>query len=68
MINHTHILDLFLNSPRDVEYSQQLQEFIANALMLGWKQMLQDTFPDKRFVFTLRYGYGVEISFHQAAA
>jgi hypothetical protein len=68
MINHVHIWDLFLNSPKDVEYPEHLYEFLASALMLGWKQALQDTFPDKHFIFTVRHGYSVEISFHQAGA
>ena len=66
MLNHVHISDLFLNSPRDVTYSEALLEFLAHALMFGWKQALQDKYPDKHFIFTLRHGYGPEISFHQA--
>jgi hypothetical protein len=66
MVNHTHIRDLFLNPPKDVENSDQLSEYLAGALMFGWKQVLQASFPDKRFVFTLGHSYGPEISFHQA--
>jgi hypothetical protein len=66
MLNHVHICDLFPNCPKDVEYSEQLYEFLAHALMVGWKSALGEAFPDRRFVFTLRHGYGPEISFHQA--
>jgi hypothetical protein len=63
VMNHVHISDLFLNPSRDVEYSEALFEFLAHALMRGWKSALRDAFPDKHFVFTLRHGS--EISFHQ---
>jgi len=66
MLNHRHIKDLFLNPPKDVEYPDRLYEYLADALMFGWKQALQSAYPDKRFVFTLRHGYGPEVSFHQA--
>jgi hypothetical protein len=68
MINHVHVWDLFLMSPKDVEYAHELYEFLAGALMRGWKSALQHAFPDKHFVFTLRHGYGPEVSFHQAEA
>jgi hypothetical protein len=66
MLNHTHINDLFLNPPKDVEYPDRLYEYLADALMFGWKHALQSAYPDKRFVFTLRHGYRPEVSFHQA--
>jgi hypothetical protein len=66
MMNHIHISDLFLNPPRDVDFPDQLFEYLANALVFGWKQALQAAYPDKQFVFTLGHGYGPEISFHQA--
>lgn len=65
MLNHVHISDLFLNSRKDVTYPGELYDFLAHALMLGWKQVLQDKYPDKRFTFTLRYSPSPEISFHQ---
>lgn len=65
MINHLHIRDLFLNSPTDVEYPEQLHEYLVNALMFGWKQALATRFPNKQFVFTIRHNYGPEISFQQ---
>lgn len=65
MMNHLHLWDTFLNSPKDVEYPEQLHEYLVNAVLFGWKQVLHESFPDKRFVFTIRYGYGPEISFHQ---
>jgi len=66
MLNHVHMYDLFLNAPQNVKYPEQLYEYMAKVLLFGWKQVLQATFPGKRFVFTLRHGYGPEISFHQA--
>ena len=65
MLNHTHIWDLFLNSRRDVEYPEQLLEYLVNALMFGWKQALAAAYPDKRFVFSIRYNPSPELSFYQ---
>ena len=66
MLNHVHIADLFLNSSRDVTYPHELFDFLAHALIYGWKQALQDKHPEKRFVFTLRHAPSPEISFRQA--
>jgi hypothetical protein len=66
MLNHTHIADLFLNSPRDVTYPDELYEFVAHALIYGWKQALHDKYPEKRFIFMLRLNPDAEISFYQA--
>jgi hypothetical protein len=66
LLNHVHIKDLFLNPPKGKEHSEQLYEYLAEALIFGWKQILTSSYPDKQFVFTLRHGYGPEISFHQA--
>jgi hypothetical protein len=66
LLNHVHITDLFLNSSRDVTYPDELYEFLAQTLIYGWKQVLQDKHPEKRFIFTLRHTPSPEISFHQA--
>jgi hypothetical protein len=65
MVNHVHILDLFPMSPKDDEHKEELHEFLARALTLSWKAALREAFPEKHFVFTLRHGYGPEVSFHQ---
>ena len=68
MINHVHISDLFLNSPKEVKDSKGLDEYIAKILMVCWKHALQEQFPGKQFVFSLDgdYGYTDSISFYQA--
>ena len=68
MINHVHIGDLFLNSPKEVREAKGLSEYLANILMVCWKHALQEQFPDKRFIFSAdrRYGYTDSISFYQA--
>jgi hypothetical protein len=65
-MNHVHIWDVFIASFDRQKYPDELYEYLANALIFGWKQALSLAFPDKRFVFTLRHGYGPEISFRQA--
>lgn len=69
MINHFHIVHMFLNSPQDVEYPDRLYDYLVNILLVTWKHALTSAFPNKQFVFTVRDGFGggPEISFHQAA-
>jgi hypothetical protein len=33
--------------------------------MFGWKQALAAAYPDKRFVFSIRYNPSPELSFYQ---
>src|SRR6188508_1376804 len=48
MINHTHIRDLFLMSPTDVEYPDRLYEYLADVLATCWHHALQSAFPHKK--------------------
>jgi hypothetical protein len=70
MINHVHVWDMFLNSPKDVDYPKQLHQYLAEVLAVCWKHALQEAFPDKKFVVSVFddpvYSYGPEITFYQA--
>lgn len=68
MINHIHLSDLFLNSPKEVKESRGLDEYLAKILMICWKHALQEQFPGKHFVFSVDddYVYTESFSFYQA--
>ena len=62
-VNHVHVKDLFLNSTK--ESSEQLYDFLVDALAFGWKQALQTRYPDKHFTLIIRRGYDPELTFRQ---
>jgi hypothetical protein len=69
MINHVHIRDLFLNSPKHVEYPGKLHKYLADVLAICWKHALQEAFPERTFTVSVFddpvHSYGPEITFYQ---
>ena len=51
-VNHVHVSSLFAHVPSSPCGNQSVCEYVAQAVLMSWKQALQLEFPDRHFSFS----------------